>query len=47
MSSDRSILLLLVVFVSAYVALRHPVVREPVLVGVAVGTFAMAVLLAK
>ncbi|MGW3823388.1 hypothetical protein ACWEAF_13965 [Streptomyces sp. NPDC005071] len=47
MSSDRLILLLLVVFISGYVALRHPVVREPLLVGVAVGTLVLAVMAAK
>ncbi|MGX1480895.1 UNVERIFIED_CONTAM: hypothetical protein RKD50_009703 [Streptomyces canus] len=47
MTLDRLIVLLLVVFFTMYVSLHHPVVREPLLVGAAVGTLGLAVMLAK
>ncbi|GAA2531548.1 hypothetical protein GCM10010398_15810 [Streptomyces fimbriatus] len=45
--SDRLILLLLMVFLSAYAVSRHPSMREPLLVASAVGAFMLAVMLAK
>lgn len=46
-SPEKLMLALLVVVVAAYVAARHPNVREPMLVGVSVGALAVTVLLAR
>ncbi|MCE7051935.1 hypothetical protein [Streptomyces purpurascens] len=45
MPSDRLILLILLVFFSVYAAFRYPNVREPLIVGSAVGAFLLAVMM--